>query len=288
MKRKLITILGPTASGKTALAIHLALKYHGEIICADSRTIYRGLDIGTAKPNAQERRQVKHYLLDIVNPDVSFSAQQFKVAANQAIELVSAAGALPFLVGGSGMYIDAVLFDYQFRNPRFYPDIGLDGKSLTELVEIATTKYPREIAQIDAKNRRRVGQLVLKGPTKDNDRKRQKIDSLVLGLKPNLPQLKQNIEARAEKMLNNGLVQEVEELVRRWGADNVLWQTTGYSAMMKYLAGEVSLDEARQLIIKDTLALAKKQITWFRRNKFIHWISSEAEAKELIEAYLKS
>lgn len=288
MKRKLITILGPTASGKTALAIHLALKYHGEIICADSRTIYRGLDIGTAKPNAQERRQVKHYLLDIVNPDVSFSAQQFKVAANQAIELVSAAGALPFLVGGSGMYIDAVLFDYQFRNPRFYPDIGLDGKSLTELVEIATTKYPREIAQIDAKNRRRVEQLVLKGPTKDNDRKRQKIDSLVLGLKPNLPQLKQNIEARAEKMLNNGLVQEVEELVRRWGADNVLWQTTGYSAMMKYLAGEVSLDEARQLIIKDTLALAKKQITWFRRNKFIHWISSEAEAKELIEAYLKS
>lgn len=288
MKNKLVTILGPTASGKTALAIRLAQKYHGQIVCADSRTIYRGMDIGTAKPSRDEQHIIKHHLLDIVDLDQDFSAKDFKEAATAAIFEIRRQGDLPFLVGGSGMYIDAVLFNYKFRNPRLYPNSDLDGKSLLNLVEIAAAKYPSEITQIDIKNRRRVEQLILKGPAKNDDRNQQKIDSLVLGLNPKLPQLKQNIESRTDSMLNNGLVQEVKHLKVQWGKDNVLLQTTGYSAILKYLAGEVSLEEARRQIIKDTLALTKKQLTWFRRNKQIDWIQSDFEPEKLIDNYLKT
>ncbi len=288
MKNKLVTILGPSASGKTGLALELAQKYHGQIICADSRTIYRGMNIGTAKPTVEQQQRIKHYLLDIVDLDQAYSAKDFKIAADAAITSIRRSGELPFLVGGSGMYIDAVLFDYKFRSPRLYPDVNLDGKSLVELIEIATTKYPQEIAQIDTKNRRRVEQLILKGPAKDDDRRQQKIDSLVLGLSPNLPQLKQNIEVRTDCMLNNGLVQEAERLRGQWGKDNIMLQTTGYSAILRYLTGEMSLEQARWQIIADTLALTKKQMTWFRRNKFISWVQNGAEAEKLIDSYLKT
>lgn len=286
MRPKFITILGPTASGKTALALELAKKYHGQIICADSRTIYRGLDIGTAKPTEQQQRQIKHHLLDIVNPDEQFSAQQFKLAAEKAMDSIWEQGEVPFLVGGSGMYIDAVLFDYQFRNPRLYPDNDLDKYSLAELVEQATNLYPTEINQIDSKNRRRVEQLILKGPAKDDDRKNKKVASLVLGISPNMAQLKQNIANRSNEMLNTGLVQETIELSQRFGQDNVLLQTTGYGAVLKFLAGELTKEALREEIIKDTLALAKKQKTWFARNKAIVWIEDLDEAVGLIDDYL--
>lgn len=288
MNEKFITILGPTASGKTDLAIRLAEYYDGEIICADSRTIYRGLDIGTAKPTPEQRQQVHHYLLDLVNPDEQFNAKSFKKAAEQAMQRIWAAGKLPFLVGGSGMYIDAVLFDYKFRKPRLYPDVNLDGKSLSDLVKIATVKYPREIHDIDVKNRRRVEQLILKGPAKDDDRRVEKINSLVLGMDTNMAQIKQNIALRTSQMLNNGLVQETKILAKQWGQKNVLLQTTGYGAVMKYLAGAIDQADLQTQIEYDTLALAKKQKTWFARNHFIKWICDEHEAIELIDTYLNS
>ena len=286
MRKKLITILGPTASGKTRLAISLAERYGGEIVCADSRTIYRDLDVGTAKPGRAEQRAVKHHLLDIIDPDQDFSAKEFKIAAQTAIEAIRARQKLPFLVGGSGMYIDSVLFDYQFRHPRLYPDVDLDGKGLDELVALATEKYPAAVNKIDTKNRRRVEQLILKGPAKDDDRINLKIDSLVLGVSTNIPTLKQNIASRTAEILNNGLVQETEELVRKWGRGNVLWQTTGYGAVMKFLDSQIGEDDLAEQINRDTLALAKKQITWFRRNQFIRWIESEDEAAALIDAYI--
>ncbi len=286
MRPKFITILGPTASGKTTLALQLAQKFRGQIICADSRTIYRGLDIGTAKPTKQQQQMVRHHLLDIVDPTDQFSARDFKQAAQNAMKHIWQEGDLPFLVGGSGMYIDAVLFDYQFRNPRLYPDQRLDEMSLAELVEQATKLYPIEIKNIDSKNRRRVEQLILKGPAKDDDRKQKNIDSLVLGISTNLAQLKENIAIRTEEMLNKGLVQETKMLSQRLGQDNVLLQTTGYGAVLSFLSGELMQSDLKEQIIRDTMALAKKQNTWFRRNQHIHWINSHQQAAELINDYL--
>lgn len=287
MSNKLVTIVGPTASGKTALAISLAQKYHGQIVCADSRTIYRGMDIGTAKPTRSEQQLVKHYLLDIVNPDQEFSAKDFKMAAEGAIMAIRSQGDLPFLVGGSGMYIDAVLFDYQFRNPRLYPSDDLDGKSLPELVEMAAAKYPVEIAQIDAKNRRRVEQLILKGPAKDDDREELKIDTLIIGLAQAKPYLKEKIHLRTKEMLNKGFVQEVEGLRTKYGLRTVVLQTTGYSAVSQFLDGKIDYAEMQNQISKQTMELAKKQMTWFSRNKFIKWVDSEKEAEKLVNSYLK-
>lgn len=288
MSNKLVTLLGPTASGKTDLAIALAKKHHGQIICADSRTIYRGMDIGTAKPTAADRRVVEHHLLDIVEPNQSFSARDFKIIAQKAMSDIWQAGQIPFLVGGSGMYIDAVLFDYKFRHPRLHPDIRLDDCTLAELVEKAKRKYPEEIKKIDIKNRRRVEQLILKGPSKNDDRKELKIDTLIIGLSPNKAYLKEKIDLRTKEMLNKGFVQEVEKLRQLYGRETIALQTTGYSAVNQFLDGKIDQAEMQNQISKQTMELAKKQMTWFARNKYIKWVKTPAAAEELVNNYLEN
>ncbi len=190
---KMITIVGPTASGKSALAMRLAEKYHGQIICADSRTIYRGMDIGTAKPSTADRKRVRHYLLDIVNPNQDFSVAKFKQQALEAIHRVEKDGYLPFLVGGSGMYVDAILFDYQFRN-QSSTDKDLAGLADEDLLALAKSQYPGVDMASIAKNRRRLEQLVGRGPANTDDRQEQRVDSLVLGLSKEKLELKLEIE----------------------------------------------------------------------------------------------
>lgn len=286
MSHKLVAIVGPTASGKTTLAIKLAKKYNGQIVCADSRTIYRGIDIGTAKPTQAEQKQVKHYLLDIVKPNEDFNAKRFKEMAQAAIDNIWRKGKLPFLVGGSGMYIDAVLFGYQFRHPRLYPDQNLDDKSLDELIAIAQKKYPKSIKEIDIKNRRRVEQLILKGPAKDDDRRKLELNALIIGLCPDTTLLKEKIALRTDEILRLGFVDEVKKLRSTYGNDTVALQTTGYSAVSQYLDGKLGEVQLRQAIIKQTFELAKKQITWFKRNKYVQWVKNNQEAEELLRRYV--
>lgn len=287
MKAKIVTIIGPTASGKTNLAMDLAQKFYGQIICADSRTIYRNMDIGTAKPDKLQQKLIQHYLLDVVDPNEQFSAKDFTVAAKSAIAQIDRLGKTPFIVGGSGMYIDALLFDYKFRRPRQYPDDEIDDKTLAELVRIAEQKYPQYIANIDTKNRRRVEQLITKGPSKDEDRRELKMNSLIIGLSIEKQLLKERIEQRTNNMLNKGFIQEVEFISQRFGKDSIALQTTGYREVVRYLAGEVSFDELPLLISKATFDLAKKQITWFRRNKYITWVETPAQAQQLVKKYLE-
>lgn len=286
--KKVVVILGPTASGKTCMSIKLAQKFDGEIICADSRTIYTGMDIGTAKPTIRERNEIPHHLLDITTPDKPFSAAQFKNAAQLAIDDIQSRGRLPFLVGGSGMYIDSVIFNYGFRDDMNSLQKGeLEAMSLAELRLLAAKKYPIEFRQIDHKNRRRVEQLICKGPSKDEDRLRAKIDSLVLGLDVNKAVLKQNIAKRTNSMLSKNFIQEVEDLRTRFGDTDILSHTTGYSEIIDYLDKKLDKEDLEASINSSTWQLVRKQLTWFKRNTFITWINSENEAVQYISEYLE-
>lgn len=283
---RFVTILGPTASGKTQLSLHLAQKFNGEVVCADSLTIYTGMDIGTAKPSTAEQKKVRHHLLDIVSPNTKFSVARYKELAVAAIADIGARSKVAFLVGGSGMYIDAVLFDYQFRSQKSNDDLGLDELTLDELTRRAEHKYPRETTVLQSGNRRRIEQLLKLGPANSGDRDEQKVDSLVLGIASEELTLKQNIADRTKTMLNKGFVREVEGLIKLYGLECPALQTTGYKQVSEMLSGSLVEDELEQSINAATWQQARKQLTWFRRNKNIIWISSPSEAERLISDYL--
>lgn len=285
---KFITILGPTASGKTTMAIQLAQNYNGEIICADSRTIYKGMDIGTAKPTKEEQKVVKHHMLDICEPNRVFSSAEFKVMAQKTILDIQQRDKTAFLVGGSGMYIDAVLFDYKFRNDKSSVSIGrLSQYPLEKLQSAAQKKFPKDYEKIDNKNRRRLIQLITKGPSKDEDRNNDISSKLVLGIDQNRLILKQNIEVRTKLILKQNFIQEVRELRDKYGETEVLRQTTGYSEVLDYLNGKIkNKDDLFGAIVNSTWQLSRKQMSWFRRNKHIVWIYNLGQATNLIEQYL--
>lgn len=286
---KLVTILGPTASGKTAMGIKAAHEFGGEIICADSRTVYRGMNIGTAKPTPEEQSDVTHHLLDIANPDELLSAAEFKKRAYGAIEDIRSRGNIPIMVGGSGMYIDSVLYDYSFRSDISAAEkSALEGLSLVELQSIAKEKYPEKFSEIDVKNRRRVEQLISKGPSKDSDREVNKVNSLVMGIRVEMPVLKQNIAVRTKRMLNKGFIQEVEKLRLEYGDCDILKTTTGYAEILDYLDQKIDLDKLEEAINSSTWRLVKKQLTWFKRNDAIHWVHNYKEASTMITAYLET
>lgn len=282
----LVAIVGPTGSGKTELGYELAKRHNGAVICADSRTIYRGLDIGTAKPTAGMRREVPHYGLDMVEPGQAYSVADFKTYAEQTMAEIWSAGQLPFLVGGSGLYVDAVLFGYRFRDTVS----KLDVHRLTEaeLARIAHERYPAEYTRTDRRNRRRLEALVMRGPSGNDDRSELKKDALIIGIRPENTLLKQNIGQRIRTMLNKGFVQEVEELRNRYGRDCPQLRTTGYWPIVQYLDKTITLEQAQQRIMTETWKLARKQLTWLRRNPHIHWLPSASvpPADALIIKYL--
>ena len=286
-KDKLLVIVGPTASGKTSLAIDIANKYDGEIICADSRTIYRGMDIGTAKPTIKEQQGIKHYLLDILDPGQQFSAADFKEACIEAVKEIRSRGKLPIIVGGSGLYIDAYLYDYQFRN-NDKSTIDTTEMSESEMIELANKMYPQEMSEIDSKNTQRVEQLIERGPVNKEDRNGIKIECKIIGLSPERPNLKQNIKLRTKQMLNKGFVQEVEDLRAKWGKECPSLQTIGYKQVNSMLDGDLDQNDVENTINRATLDLAKRQLTWFKRNKSIEWIENPQDGMKIAEEYLGS
>jgi tRNA dimethylallyltransferase len=249
----LVVIVGETASGKTALAIELAKRFDGEIICADSRTVYKRMDIGTAKPSKKEQAAVRHHLLDIVNPDERFTAADFKQLANKAITDISARDKLPILVGGTGLYIDAVLYDYSFAAP----DAGRDPRN------------PRHVAQAES-----------------GSKNAPRPNTLILGLSQDREVLRERITARVGKMIAAGFIAELKILADTYGWDAPALQAPGYKAFHEYLDSALNLDESKALFVQNDLRLAKRQRTWFKRNNSIHWISNRGEAVEITTTFL--
>mgnify|MGYP000858150630 CR=1 FL=1 len=279
----LICIVGQTASGKSALAMQLAKHYDGEIVCADSRTMYRKMDIGTAKPSNADRKIVRHHLLDIVDPSERVSAHSFVQLAKKAIKAAWRRNKVPIVVGGSGLYIDALLFDYAFRSTLDTVENDVDsGLDLMQLQAEVRARYRDGVSQEDFRNPRRLAQILKRGLASDQDRHDIKYDCLIIGLEVEAETLRARITARTYQMLEAGLKEEVISIRDEYGEHAPGLQSTGYREMLQ------SSDEATiaQRINAATWQLARKQRTWFRRNPYIRWCQSEDEAHTLVATYL--
>lgn len=274
-KLPLVVIAGPTASGKTSLAIRLAKQYNGEIICADSRTIYRDMDIGTAKPTMAEREAVPHWGLDLVSPGETFSAAQFKEYALQKISEIRSRGCLPFLVGGTGLYIDAVIFNFQFGAP---PDPSLrhelEKRTVAEL-QYYCYKYNRKLPE-NNKNKR----YLIRAIEQKNKNNRYEFmirdNSIAVGIATNKEILRTRIVLRSEQLFLNNVVSEAMLLARKYGWDNEAMTGNVYPLVREFLNRNITENELkRQFVIADW-RLAKRQMTWLRRNPFIMWATLDS------------
>jgi tRNA dimethylallyltransferase len=281
----LVVIVGETASGKSALAMVLAEKFNGEIIAADSWTVYKGFDIGTAKPSLIEQAKIPHHLLDVADPKKGFNAALFKRLAIQAIKDISARRKLPILVGGTGLYIDSILYDYQFLPPSTDKRREqLNSLHLSSLLAMAED-LGLETQTIDARNKRRVIRLIESNgqqPTKRSLRK----NTLIVGLQISPQALENKIKQRVEVMVSMGLIEEVRRLGKKYGWDIEPFRAPDYRAFMEYVAGGVTLEQAKDRFVRNDLQLAKKQRTWFKRNKSIHWIENQRQAVDLVTTFL--
>lgn len=278
--QKTIAIVGQTAGGKTTLAIELAKKFNGEIICADSRTVYKGMDIGSAKPTIHQQKMVAHHCLDIVYPNERYSVAQFKKDASDAIANIRSRNKVPFLVGGSGLYIDSVLYDFALEKKdirKIDRDFSLEkmqkiAKNLDLNVPEQTLMNKQHLARFIERN----GTIEYRKPT----------NALIIGVRINKDILYQRIIRRVDKMFQSGLLVETKDLLKKWGTDTPALLTPGYKPVIAYIQGSISLDEAKLEFIQNDKKLAKKQTTWFKRNPDIVWIDDISQAEQLINDYL--
>ncbi|MGH7142013.1 MAG: tRNA (adenosine(37)-N6)-dimethylallyltransferase MiaA [Candidatus Saccharimonadales bacterium] len=278
----LIVVVGTTASGKSELSIKLSERFNGEIICADSTTIYRGFDIGSAKPNDIDRRKIHHYLLDVADPHDDFNAAMFQRLAYKTIKNISSRDKLPFLVGGSGLYIDSVLYDYKFLSPPSN-DLRstLNQLSLAELLQEASSMR-LNINMVDNHNKRRLIRLIENNGIKP-ERRSLRTDTLIIGLQVPEDILRSNIEQRVDSMLKQGLEKEVRQLAENYGWEIRPMQSIGYHEWRAYFGGEKTFLETRASIINNSLMLTKKQHIWFKRNKSIHWFLNEDKMNKYVD-----
>ncbi len=248
----LIVIVGETASGKTALAIELAQKFDGEIICADSRTIYRGMDIGTAKPTKKEQSLVPHHLIDICNPDERYNVAEFQQDAQKLIKGISNRSKLPIMVGGSGLYIDSVIYNYIF--PKAVK------RDKTNPRHSANASEPKELRP----------------------------NTLIIGLQRSKEDIDARIRKRTKTMLDDGLIDEARRLIKKYGTNNDVLKGSGYYAFIDYQNGTQNLDESIQRFVRTSTLLAKKQRTWFKRNKSIQWLNDPSKAVAITTTFLNN
>lgn len=283
----LVSIVGITASGKSALAMDLAQQFNGEIICADSWTVYRGFDIGTAKPTAEDAMKIPHHLIDVADPTEGFSAAVFQRLAQRAIEDISSRGKLPILVGGTGLYIDSVLFDYSFLPPS---DPGLrtslNAMSLKEVLERAV-ELGLDTTGIDLRNKRRVIRIIENNGIRPT-RKELRDDSLVLGIAVDREEARERIAKRIDEMLRLGLEEEVRQLAECYGWDVEPMKGIGYREWRDYFIGMQTLEDTRGRILKASMDLAKRQQTWFRRNQSIQWLTDRSKVVDIVTTFLNN
>ncbi len=291
MKKPIIILTGPTAVGKTKASIALAKALNGEIISADSMQVYRHMDIGSAKIKPEEMQGIKHYLVDVLEPDEEFHVVRFQEMAKQAMKEIYAKGKVPIVVGGTGFYIQALLYDIDFT------ESNEDTQYRTELEELAAQhgpqylhellkeKDPKAAATIHENNVKRVIRALEfykqtgKKISEHNEGERQKespYDFCYFVLNDERSHLYERINLRIDQMLEEGLVSEVEFLKKQgYTRDMVSMQGLGYKEILDYLNGECSLEEAIYILKRDTRHFAKRQLTWFRRERDVIWLNKQ-------------
>ncbi len=286
--KKVIIISGPTGVGKTSFSIGLAKKLGGEIISADSMQIYRKMDIGTDKASPEDQKKVAHHLLDIVNPDEEYSVQDYQRAAYEKIDQIHARGKTPLIVGGTGLYIDSLLYDFKFASSK--PDLDFR-RRLEEVYEERGGAYllekvkevdPKTYETLNEKDKKKIiraleiyettGQRL--SETKKENVLSDRYDFYAYVFTNDREILYENINKRVDQMIDQGLVEEVDQVMKAYSLteESQSMKAIGYREVVPYLRGDIDLDTMAEDIKKDSRRYAKRQLTWFRRNPHVKWI----------------
>ncbi len=300
---KIIVILGPTASGKSELAVKIAKRFNGEIISADSRQVYKGLNIGSGKITKKEMQEIPHHLLDVASPKRTFTVSQYQKLSKKALKDILKRGKVPIICGGTGLYIDTLIYDYKLPEVPPQPKLRkeLEKKSTEELFEQLQKLDSRRAKNIDKNNRRRLvraleiiittGKLVPPLNFGKSDFTKEVrlpyINILKIGVKKTSDKLKLLIKKRLITRLRQGMVKEVENLRK----DGLSWKRFDdlgleYRYVSRYLRGLITKKEMIELILKESWYYAKRQMTWFKRDAIIHWINNSDEALRLTRKFL--
>ena len=289
-KTKVIAICGPTASGKTALSIELAKKINGEIVSCDSMQIYRYMNIGTAKPDAQEMQGIRHYLLDIVEPNERYSVADYKRDAKKAIKEIIEKGKVPIIVGGTGLYLDSLIYEIEYQNIEFDEEYRkklekqVEEIGLETLYEEAKKIDPKAIEKISSNDKKRILRILEiyhatgKNKTeqeKESRKKEVEYDYRVFAINWDREVLYDRINKRVDIMIEQGLIEEVKEILKKYDEFPTAMQGLGYKEVVQYLKGEYTKEEMIEKLKMETRRYAKRQLTWFRKSKQIIWLDGE-------------
>ncbi len=286
-----VAVVGPTAVGKSDIAVALAKLFNGEVISADSRQVYRGLDIGTGKITVKEMDEIPHHLLDVIDPKDTYTVADFQKDAGSAISDILQRGKLPILCGGTGLFIDTVLYD--FHLPAVPPNRALrtilEEQSADELYAILLEKDPIRANTIDRYNKRRLVRALeiieTSGAPVPPLQKNNQYDACIIGISIPFETLKEKIKMRLEKRLNMGMVEEVQKL----HDDGLSWHRMEdlgleYRWIARFLQGAITRQEMEERLYLEICQYAKRQMTWFKKNNDIVWVGSGEEAEEAIKA----
>lgn len=268
--KPVVVIVGPTASGKTSSAIDLALKLDGEIICADSRTVFKEMDIGTAKPSEEEQVIVKHWGVDLTDPGQRFTAAEFQRYANKKIVEIQRRNKIPIVVGGTGLYVDGLIFNYDYPSePSVEHRRNLeqaDQKSLYEYCVKNNIQLP-----INDKNKRHLARSIVQKGVPQQRGNVPKPNTIICGIAVERTTLNERIALRTEQMFENGVVDEATRLGKKYGWESEAMTASIYPLAHDYLKGSISIEDMKAAFCARDRQLAKRQMTWFRRNSHISW-----------------
>lgn len=288
----IVVIVGPTASGKTELGVELAKEINGEVISGDSMQVYRGMDIGTAKVTESEMQGIPHHLINILNPDQTYSAYDFQQQARALITDITARRKTPIIVGGTGLYIQSVIYDYQFDKEEVSPEVAekvqqkmeeLKSYSNEALHEYLGTFDPQSFADIHPNNRQRVERAIsyylttkkVLSNRKKSTQLTENYDTLLIGIEMSRDTLYVRINKRVDIMLSHGLLDEVQELIELGYESCQSMQAIGYKEIIPVVHNEIELNEAVDQLKQHSRNYAKRQMTWFKNKLNVHWLDRE-------------
>ena len=303
MKPKVVVIVVPTASGKTALSIELAKRINGEIISSDSMQIYKDMDIGTAKVTKEEMQGIKHYLVDCVSPDMRYTVSDFKKDSQKAINEIIEKGKVPIVVGGTGLYVNSLIYGIEYQDMNFDEEyrnelmkIAESNEGLIKLYEQANQIDPEAMEKISPNDKKRIVRVLeiykQTGKTKTEQEilSRQKgvdYDFKVFGITMERSKLYERINSRVDIMINQGLENEVKNLISKYSEFPTALQGLGYKEVIEFFDGKISRDEMIEKIKQESRRYAKRQLTWFKKNKETIWLNAENGIGENINIILE-
>lgn len=301
-KPKVIVICGPTASGKTALSIELAKQIDGEIISCDSMQIYKDMNIGTAKPDEEEKQGIKHYLMDFVSPDERYSVADFKRDATRAIKEILNKGKMPIIVGGTGLYVDSMIYGIEYNEIdvdekyRKQLEERINKEGLEILYQEAKKIDPIAIEKISHNDKKRIMRILeiykATGKTKTEQEKESRkneveFDYKVFAINMDREKLYERINKRVDIMIDKGLIEEVKSLKSKYNKFPTAMQGLGYKEVVKYLEKEYDMETMVDIIKQETRRYAKRQLTWFRKNKQTVWLDGLNDMQNNIDIILE-